>query len=69
MFRSKKRIKKALISQDAQAGLHLCCSQTSEDRFSRVEAHLKTNTFVYTRDKPYKCDTRVKGFAQAITYL
>ena len=26
---------------DAQAGLHLCCSQNPEDRFSRVEAHLK----------------------------
>ena len=25
---------------DAQAGLHMCCSQTSEDRFSRVEAHI-----------------------------
>ena len=24
---------------DAQAGLHLCCSQTPEDRFSRDEAH------------------------------
>ena len=24
----------------AQAGLRLCCSQTSEDRFSRVEAHM-----------------------------
>ena len=25
---------------DAQAGLRLCCSQTPEDRFSRVEAHM-----------------------------
>ena len=25
---------------DAQAGLHLGCSQTPEDRFSRVEAHM-----------------------------
>ena len=25
---------------DAQAGLRLCCLQTSEDRFSRVEAHI-----------------------------
>ena len=25
---------------DGQAGLRLCCSQTPEDRFSRVEAHL-----------------------------
>ena len=25
---------------NAQAGLHLCCSQTPEDRFSRVEAHI-----------------------------
>ena len=24
---------------NAQAGLRLCCSQTSEERFSRVEAH------------------------------
>ena len=25
---------------DAQASLRLCCLQTPEDRFSRVEAHL-----------------------------
>ena len=25
---------------DAQAGLPLCCSQTSEDRFSHIEAHI-----------------------------
>ena len=25
---------------DAQAGLRLCCSQTPEDRISRVEAHI-----------------------------
>ena len=41
MILSNKRITKALIRlQDVQAGLHLC-SQTSEDRFSRVEAHIK----------------------------
>ena len=28
---------------DAQAGLCLCYSQTSEDRFSRVEAHIMTD--------------------------
>ena len=39
----KKRITKALIRlRDAQAGLHLCCSQTFEDRFSRGEAHMET---------------------------
>ena len=26
---------------DAQAGLHLCCLQTYEDRFSCVEAHMR----------------------------
>ena len=36
MILSKKRITECA---DAQAGLRLCCSQTSEDRFSRVEAH------------------------------
>ena len=31
----------ALIRKaDVQAGLRLCCLQTSEDRFSRLEAHL-----------------------------
>ena len=25
---------------DAQAGLRLCCLQTPEDKFSRIEAHL-----------------------------
>ena len=25
---------------DAQGGLHLCCLQTTKDRFSRVEAHM-----------------------------
>ena len=25
---------KVRLKQDAQAGLHLCCSQTTEDRFS-----------------------------------
>ena len=25
---------------DAQAGLRFCCSQTTEDKFSRVEAHM-----------------------------
>ena len=42
---SKKRKTKALIRliADAQAGLRLCCSQTSEDRFSHDEAQLKHN--------------------------
>ena len=40
MILSKKRVTKALIRLgDAQAGLRLCCSQTPQDRFSRVEAH------------------------------
>ena len=40
---SKTKITKAL-NRDAQAGLRLCCSQTSEDRFSRVEANIRTYT-------------------------
>ena len=44
MILSYKRITKALISlrirASAQAGLRLCCSQTTEDRYSRVEANL-----------------------------
>ena len=38
----KKRIPKALIRDcaDAQAGLHLCCTHTLEDRFSRDKAHI-----------------------------
>ena len=28
------------VCMDAQAGLHLCCSQTTEDRFSHVEAQM-----------------------------
>ena len=28
--------------QTAQAGLHFCCSQTPEDRFSRVEVLVQT---------------------------
>ena len=31
---------------DAQAGLHLCCSQTPEDRFSHIEAHIFTEMFL-----------------------
>ena len=38
---SIKRITKALICVDAQSGLHLCCLQTPENRFSRFEAHIK----------------------------
>ena len=30
---------------DAQAGLRLCCSQTSEDRFSRTEAQIRMVDF------------------------
>ena len=38
---SKKQITKALISLRGCAGWSAsCCSQTPEDRFSRVEAHL-----------------------------
>ena len=45
MVLSKKRITKALIRLHyAQAGLRLCCSQTSEDSFSRVEAHVMSPT-------------------------
>ena len=36
---------------DAQAGLCLCCSQTPEDRFSRVEAYLILG---------YSCEDRIK---------
>ena len=34
--------------QSAQAGLRLCCLQTTKDRFSRVEAHMIVNTFIYS---------------------
>ena len=38
---SDKRITKSLISLRGCAGWStLCCSQTSKDRFSRVEAHI-----------------------------
>ena len=36
MIFSKKRKNKGA---DEQAGLHICCSQTPEDMFSRVQAH------------------------------
>ena len=36
---SKKRITKALITY-MYAGWHLYCSQTPEERFSRVKAHI-----------------------------
>ena len=39
MILSNKQIIKALIRL-REAGLGLCYSQTPEDRFSRVEAHL-----------------------------
>ena len=32
------------VYKDAQAGLRLCWLQTSEDRFSRVEAHISFHT-------------------------
>ena len=39
---SNKRITKALTRLgDAQAGLRLCCSQTTEDWVSRVKAHFQ----------------------------
>ena len=38
MVLSKQGITKA----DAQADLHLCCSQTPEDRFCHVKAHIIT---------------------------
>ena len=31
---------KALISLHAQAGMRICCSQSPEDRFSRIKAHI-----------------------------
>ena len=38
---SNKRITKGTDqTADVHAGLSLCCSQASEDRFSRVEAHM-----------------------------
>ena len=33
-----------LVCADVQAGLRLCCLQTPEDRFSRVEAHIESGT-------------------------
>ena len=45
MVLSKKRITRRWSdSADAQARLRLCYLQTPEDRFSRVEAHLKVHT-------------------------
>ena len=35
------------VQAGPQAGLCLCCSQSTEDRFSRVEAHLMFNKFVH----------------------
>ena len=35
---------------DVQAGLTFCCSQTPEDRFSRVEAQIM---YMYTQQKSY----------------
>ena len=32
---------------EAQAGLCLCCSQTTEDRFSLVEAHIDPDDKLY----------------------
>ena len=41
MILSKKQKKRRWSDcADAQAGLRLCCSQTPEDRVSRVEAHI-----------------------------
>ena len=34
-----------------QAGLRLCCSQTSEDMFSRDEAHLRARKALMLRSK------------------
>ena len=34
-----------------QAGLPLCCSQTSEDRFSRAEAHMSLASFLWAKGK------------------
>ena len=48
MIVSKLRTKKGLIScADAQAGLRLCCSQTPEDKFSRVEARIVDDCLIY----------------------
>ena len=38
--KSKKKKRRWSDCADAQAGLRLCCSQTPEDRVSRVEAHI-----------------------------
>ena len=35
------------LPEYSQAGLRLCCSQTSEDRFSGVEAHMGLNNFSF----------------------
>ena len=32
---------------DGQAGLRLCCLQTPEDRFSRIEAHINEHLQLY----------------------
>ena len=47
-----------LVCADAQAGLRLCCLQTPEDRFSRVEAHLFT-----------RCDQKVLGPICSVRFI
>ena len=39
-FQKKEKQWRWSVCADAQAGLRLCCSQTSEDRFFRVEAQI-----------------------------
>ena len=50
MILSNKRITKALIRlTNAQAGLHLCCMQTPEDRFSRAKAQMTLSFHIGTK--------------------
>ena len=61
MILYKKRITKAWsVFLDAQAGLRLCCSHTPEDRFSRIEAHIRTVYFKISKGAKSR-----KGYNQA----
>ena len=44
---------KALIRLSGQAGLRLCCSQCTQDRFSRVEAQMKGGNFLCLERRVY----------------
>ena len=63
MIISNKRITK-VADQTAQAGLRLCCSQTPEDRFSRVEVHI-----ILTFNNVYKFPHNFPLYSHLIKYV